>query len=149
MMAGVCCYFVVIFVTVTNSVRRSQWSSGLRHELSLLAWTLGSWVRISLQAWMFACLFCVCVVPCVGSGLAAGGLFKGSNHLCKKITKLKKRPGPKKGCRAIVEWMKTKSVIFSLQTIGDLHNNNITNIEKRNDLLPSSSPILNDGPTTE
>jgi hypothetical protein len=41
--------------------RRSQWRRGLRHELSSLAWTLGSWVRIPLEAWMSVwvlCLFC-------------------------------------------------------------------------------------------
>jgi hypothetical protein len=43
---------------------------GLRHELSSLARTLGSWVRIPLKAWMFGVcmrLFCVCVALCLGS----------------------------------------------------------------------------------
>jgi hypothetical protein len=40
------------------------------HELSSLAWTLGSWVRIPLKAWMFA--FILIVLPCVGSGIATG-----------------------------------------------------------------------------
>jgi hypothetical protein len=31
---------------------QSQWPRGLRHELFLLARTLGSWVRIPLKAWM-------------------------------------------------------------------------------------------------
>jgi hypothetical protein len=30
---------------------------GLRHELSSLAQTLGSWVRIPLKAWMSVCAF--------------------------------------------------------------------------------------------
>jgi hypothetical protein len=47
---------------------RSQGPCGLRHELSSLARTLGSWVRIPLKAWMR--LFYVCVVICVGRGLA-------------------------------------------------------------------------------
>jgi hypothetical protein len=44
-------------------------------------------------------LFCVCVVLCVGSGLAIGwSLIQGVLTICvKKITKLKKRPGPNKG----------------------------------------------------
>jgi hypothetical protein len=43
---------------------------GLRHEPSSLARTLGLWVRIPLEAWVYVGLFCVCVVLCVGSGLA-------------------------------------------------------------------------------
>jgi hypothetical protein len=35
--------------------------SGLRHELSLLARTLGSWVRIPLKAWMYVCAFILCL----------------------------------------------------------------------------------------
>jgi hypothetical protein len=54
--------------------RRSQWPLGLRHELSSLSRTLGSWVRIPLKAWMsvLCAFFCVYVVLCVGSGLATG-----------------------------------------------------------------------------
>jgi hypothetical protein len=33
---------------------------------------LGPWVRIPLKAWMSVCVFCVCVVLCVGSGFATG-----------------------------------------------------------------------------
>jgi hypothetical protein len=51
---------------------RSQWPRGLRHELSSLARTLGSWVQIPLEAWMSICAFILCVVLCVGSGLANG-----------------------------------------------------------------------------
>jgi hypothetical protein len=49
---------------------RSQWPRGLRRELSLLAAFLGS----NPTQGMDACvrLFCVCVVLCVGSGLAMG-----------------------------------------------------------------------------
>jgi hypothetical protein len=53
----------------TQTLCRSQWPRGLRHELSSLARTLGSWVRILLGAWMSVC---VCVALCVGSGLATG-----------------------------------------------------------------------------
>jgi hypothetical protein len=35
---------------------RSQWPRGLRHELSSLAETLGSWIPIQLHASMFVCL---------------------------------------------------------------------------------------------
>jgi hypothetical protein len=51
---------------------RSQWPRGLRHEPSSPARTLGSWVRISLEARMSLRLFCVCVVWCVDSDLATG-----------------------------------------------------------------------------
>jgi hypothetical protein len=49
---------------------RSQWLLRLRHELSSLAQTLELWVRIPLEAWMFVCVYSVCVVLCVGRGLA-------------------------------------------------------------------------------
>jgi hypothetical protein len=44
---------------------RSQWPRGLRHELSSLARTLGSWVRIPLEAWMSVCVYSVFVLFCV------------------------------------------------------------------------------------
>jgi hypothetical protein len=49
---------------------RSQCPNGLRHEVSSPAETLGSWVRIPLEALMFVCVYSVFVLPCVGSGLA-------------------------------------------------------------------------------
>jgi hypothetical protein len=50
----------------------SQWPRGLKHELSSPAQALGLWVRISLEAWMFVCVYSVFVLSCVGSGLATG-----------------------------------------------------------------------------
>jgi hypothetical protein len=46
----------------------------LKHELSSLAGTLGSWVRIPLKTRMsvLCAFFCVCVVLCVGRDLATG-----------------------------------------------------------------------------
>jgi hypothetical protein len=50
---------------------RSQEPSGLRHELSSLARTLGPWVRIPLKAWMFGvCMRLFCVVLSLGRDLA-------------------------------------------------------------------------------
>jgi hypothetical protein len=40
---------------------RSQWPCSLRHKPSSPARTLGSWVRIALEAWMSVCLFCLCL----------------------------------------------------------------------------------------
>jgi hypothetical protein len=54
---------------------RSQWPSSLRLELSSLARTQESWGRIPHKANIFSmcvCLFCVCVVLCLGRGLATG-----------------------------------------------------------------------------
>jgi hypothetical protein len=53
---------------------RSRWPRGLRHELSSLARTLGSWVRILLKAWMsvYAFILCLCCPVCIGSDLATG-----------------------------------------------------------------------------
>jgi hypothetical protein len=44
---------------------RPQWPRGLLHEPSWLALTLGSWVRIPFEAWMFVCVYCVFVLSCV------------------------------------------------------------------------------------
>jgi hypothetical protein len=41
-----------------------RWPRGLRHEMSSLARTLGSWVLIPLKAWMFVYVYSVCVVLC-------------------------------------------------------------------------------------
>jgi hypothetical protein len=53
----------LVHLVIFNS--RSQWPRGLRHELSSLARTLGSWVRIPLKAWMSVCLYSVCMLFCV------------------------------------------------------------------------------------
>jgi hypothetical protein len=41
---------------------RSQWSHGLRHELSSPAPTLRSCFRIPLGAWMFVCVLCAFIL---------------------------------------------------------------------------------------
>jgi hypothetical protein len=84
---------------ITLPLCRSQWSRGLRHELSSSAQTLGSWVRIRLEAWMSVCVYSVFEL----SGVAVATLrrvdppSKESYRLCKQIKKLKKRPRPNKG----------------------------------------------------
>jgi hypothetical protein len=50
----------------------SQWQRGLRQELSLPAQTLGSWVRIPLEAWISVRVSSARVLSCVGSGLPSG-----------------------------------------------------------------------------
>jgi hypothetical protein len=45
----------------TRSQSRSQWPGRLTHELSSVAQTLGSWVRIPLEAWMSMCAFILCL----------------------------------------------------------------------------------------
>jgi hypothetical protein len=59
-------------------------------------------------------LFCVCIVLCVDMGLATGwSPSKESYCLCKKITKLKKRPGPNKGPvePLVNEWMNEETFV--------------------------------------
>jgi hypothetical protein len=56
------------FVWIIYPSRRSQLPRGLRHELSSAAPTLGSWIRISLEAWMSVCVYCVCVRVSSGKG---------------------------------------------------------------------------------
>jgi hypothetical protein len=43
-------YYILIVIG------HSQWPRGLRHELSSPARTLGSWVRILLEAWIYVCV---------------------------------------------------------------------------------------------
>jgi hypothetical protein len=71
---------------------RSQWPRGLRHKPSSPARTLGSWVLIPLEAWKSVCVYSVCVVPCVGSGLATGwSPVQGVLPIVYRIKKLKNR----------------------------------------------------------
>jgi hypothetical protein len=44
---------------------RPQWPRGLRYELSSLARTLRSWVRIPLNTWISVCVYSVFVLFCV------------------------------------------------------------------------------------
>jgi hypothetical protein len=68
-----------------GSGSRSQWLLGLRYELCSPARTLGSWVRIPLEAWM-SVSFCVYV----GSGTAAGPIPRQRSPTdCLRIKKLK------------------------------------------------------------
>jgi hypothetical protein len=53
-----------LYVAMSNA-GRSQWPHVLRHELSSLARTLGSWVPIPLEAWMSVlCAFILFVLFC-------------------------------------------------------------------------------------
>jgi hypothetical protein len=51
---------------------RSECPRGLMHAPSLPARNLELYVRIPLEAWMSVCVYSVCVVLCVDSGLATG-----------------------------------------------------------------------------
>jgi hypothetical protein len=57
----------VIKAPVNQLTGRPQRPRSLRHEMSSLARTLGSWVRIPLEAWMSVCVYSVFML---GSGLA-------------------------------------------------------------------------------
>jgi hypothetical protein len=43
----------------------SQWPRDLRHQLSFPAQTLGSWVRIPIEAWMSVYVYSFFVLSCV------------------------------------------------------------------------------------
>jgi hypothetical protein len=52
---------LLFLIQMDQSVkRRSQWPRGLWHEMSSLARTVGSLVRIPLNAWMSAFILCLC-----------------------------------------------------------------------------------------
>jgi hypothetical protein len=50
----------------------NQWPRGLKHEIFSPAQTLGSWVRIPLEAWMPVSVYSVFVLFCIGNGVATG-----------------------------------------------------------------------------
>jgi hypothetical protein len=105
-----------------NITCRSEWPRGLRYELSWPTQTLGSWVRIQLDAWMFVCVYSAFVQPCVqvaalqradppskGFVCVRGGpnqplhhdpqwsIVQGVYHLCTRIKKLRKQSKSKRG----------------------------------------------------
>jgi hypothetical protein len=55
-------YNLWCFYDCTNVRCQSEWPRGLRHETSSPARTLGSWVRIQLEAWMSVCVYSVFVL---------------------------------------------------------------------------------------
>jgi hypothetical protein len=75
---------------------RSQWPNILKHELSSLARTMGSWARIPLKAWMCVCVYSVSVLSCVQVAALrrADQSSKGSYRLRKMIMELNKTPEP-------------------------------------------------------
>jgi hypothetical protein len=74
---------------------------------------LGSWVRIPLKAWMFGMcmgLFCVCVVLCLGSGLATGwSVTQGVLPSVIMITELSKKLKPWIGWKG--QWKKKDRIL--------------------------------------
>jgi hypothetical protein len=76
-----------------------SWSPrGLRNELSSIARTLGSWVRIPLKAWMsvYAFILCSCCPVC----------RQRLPSVSKRLRNWRRGQGPTKGCPATDEWMK-------------------------------------------
>jgi hypothetical protein len=62
--------FILVHWTIST---RAQWPRGLRHKPSSPVRTLRSWLKShSNHGCLSVCLFRVCVVLCVGSGLATG-----------------------------------------------------------------------------
>jgi hypothetical protein len=81
-----CDYYASIVLQNSNSLywaklSRSQWPRGLRHELSSPARTLGSWVRIPLQIYVYFAFVLSCVQ--VATLRRADPPFKGSYRLVK------------------------------------------------------------------
>jgi hypothetical protein len=84
--------------TYDSSRCRSQWPRGLRHELSSLARTLGSCVRIPLKAWMSVYIYCVFAMFCVGRGLGTGSSpVQEVLPTVYRIKKLRQRPRRNRG----------------------------------------------------
>jgi hypothetical protein len=69
--------------TCSSDNGRSQWSRGLRYEISSPARTLGSWVPIPIEAWKFVCVYSVFVLYYVQ--IAA---LQRADHSCDKSYRL-------------------------------------------------------------
>jgi hypothetical protein len=93
-----------------QKIGRARWPRGLRYELSSPARTLGSWVRIPLEAWMSVCIYSVFVFCYVCSGLKTGwSHVRRAIRTVYRITKLKKATrAQQKGSRAIDEWIQKR-----------------------------------------
>jgi hypothetical protein len=87
---------------ISNGIKklcRSQWPRGLGHELSSSAQTLGSWVPISLEAWMSVWVYSVFVLSCVQVAALrrADPPSKESYRLCKRSRNQNQRARSNKG----------------------------------------------------
>jgi hypothetical protein len=60
------------FTVTINTNSPSQWPRGLRHDMFSFARTLGSWVRIPVEVWVFVYVYSVFESSCVCSGLGTG-----------------------------------------------------------------------------
>jgi hypothetical protein len=78
------------FLSICFLVGQSQWPRGLKHKPSSPVRTVGSLVRIPLEAWMFVCFYSVFVLSCLGRGLFTDWSFvQGVLPTFYKIKKLK------------------------------------------------------------
>jgi hypothetical protein len=95
------------FHTVLLLLRLSQWPRSLKHELSSPAQTLGSWLRIALEALMSACVYSLFVLFCVPVAALrrADPTSKESYRLCKRLRNWKRGQDQTKGSRATEKWM--------------------------------------------
>jgi hypothetical protein len=104
---------------VQYSRGRSQWPRRLKDELSSAAWTLESWVRISLEALLSVCVYFICVVLCVGSDLATGrSPVQGVLPSVYGLRNWKNCQGPTKGSRDIDELMSVHEIKEKLVLAG-------------------------------
>jgi hypothetical protein len=90
---------------------RSQWPRGLRHELSSLARTLGSWVWIPLKALVSVCAFILCLCCPVCGWRPCDGLNPRprSPTVCvERLRNWRRGKGPTNGCSVIDEWLNYK-----------------------------------------
>jgi hypothetical protein len=97
---------LVLFCNTIKKRCRSQWPRGLRHEPSSPAQTLGSWVRIPLEAWISVCVYSVFVLS-----LRADPPSKESYRLCKRLRNWKSGQGPTNGCFMLVSCLAYPSTL--------------------------------------
>jgi hypothetical protein len=111
-----------LFRSLIYVFSRSRWPRGLGHELSSLARTLWSWVRISHRAWMFdVCAFLrVCVVLYLGRGLGTGLIPRPRSPTdCLRIKKLKWNKAFH-GCPMLQHRSNRKRYIYIYMSLADL-----------------------------
>jgi hypothetical protein len=91
----------------THRRARFHLGHGVRHEPSSPARTLGSWIRISLEAWMSVCVYSVFVLFCVQVATLrrVDPPSREYYRLCMGLRNWKAAKTPTKGCGTLDGWI--------------------------------------------
>jgi hypothetical protein len=99
-------YITYDVTPITVAARSKAWTSSL-------ARTLGSWIRIPLKAWMSVCVYSVCVVLCVSSGLAMD--WSPVQGVLPTVHRIKKLESSKVQRRAVDRYIDYHVIVTSIK----------------------------------